>query len=84
MEIQLRKREQVKLESLRFKETFKLIDNLEVLQVVDISGEAAFKDIIRTDAIYCANLSRGELMVLPKTLTVEKLELKVVEKQDEV
>lgn len=79
MEIQLRKREQAKLESLRFGETFKLIDNLEVLQIVDISGEAALKDVMRTDVVYCANLSRGELEVLPQNLTVEKVILKVEE-----
>lgn len=79
MEIQLRQREKVKIDSLKFGETFKLVDNTDVLQVIDVSGEAAFKDDMRTDVIYCSNLSRGDLEVLTRNLTVERVNLKVTE-----
>ena len=83
MDINLNVREKKKAGELESGQTFRTIEKVACYEVVDLSKvdmfESKSKVVLRSDVIYCVELSTGVVSVFPKTLDVYLVNLRAEE-----
>lgn len=79
MHVDYRKREKVKLETIKFGCLFKMVDSDNFYIRIDISKETAFKEVVKANVAYCTNLGGGDIAIFDLNMIVHSFNAKVVE-----